>query len=333
MLLLRATMADRRWPHEQVRGIMETDADIALLVHRIVENAPDSSAWVLGTMLLEAIGHLPVAAQSDAAAVGQEMLTFVDEATPLEPVVIMSSSIEVGAPCGVCAGSMERDAAHDHSCSVFDVGDDGECRVRGGTEWMLRCDGECGTYAFAGGTATALRGGTTTLQAGVLSRAWLRLSKATFISTPLVRRWWGLQLRGHMSFDAIAQAFNDSAFRANGGNETTAVVGQSTRGRSSTARILDPKIVRDAIALFLALDLNDRVSSAATEVDATEQPPLFDTAPLYNKDGLDRMLLRGTPALLRAIQMSGRNHLRDGCPHREHPYFCVTADGGVKCHS
>ena len=169
---------------------METDGAIALLVHGIVENAPDSSVWVIGSLFLEAIAHLAVAADADAAAVGQEMRTFVDEATPLEPEMIMASDIEVGTPCGVgvCAGTMERDTDRDHLCTLFDVGPDGECRVRCGREWVLRCDGECGMYAFAGGTTTALLGGTTTLQPGALSRAWLRLSKATFIKTSLVRR-------------------------------------------------------------------------------------------------------------------------------------------------
>ena len=322
-------MADMRWPHDVLRGFMETDARVAGLVHAITENSPDANSTTLGTQLIERVGGQFSGA--DAAAVGLEMRTFVARTAPPEPVVVMASSIEAGTPCPVCVGSMERDEEHDHVAVAIDA-DHGVCRLRDAQEWMMKCSGDCGTHAFAGGTTTALKGGTTTLEDGVLSRTFLRVSKATFVSVDLLRHWVDLQLRAQVSFQAIAQSFNDSAYRGSGGNETTAAVGHATRGRSATARVLNPKVVRDAVAMFLALTLNDHESTDALAAGRPDPVPLFDASTLYNLGGLDSMLGGGTPGLLRAIARIGHKHIRNDCPDINRPFCCMVADGGVKNH-
>ena len=167
---------------------------------------------------------------------------------------------------------------------------------------------------------------------GVLSRTFLRVTKATFVSVELLRHWVDLQLRAQISFEAIAQSFNDSAYRGRGGNETTAAVGHATRGRRAAERVLQPKIVRDAVAMFLALTLNEHECADATAAGRPDPVPLFDTSTLYNLGGLDSMLAGGTPRLLRAIARIGHKHIRRDCPDIGRPFCCLVADGGVKNH-
>ena len=269
----------------------------------------DTPPGILGQLLCATFPKIALALGQGRGALQTSIGTFASmvartegEERPAAPPLALCP--DVTSSCPWCKGDAWAMDQEPRSVTVFTTDNEGGKATREGLEYNASCGtaGCCTTAKYGYYEHTWDNKTTLTLAASFLDQPFMRVTRWTFVSKPILEEQIALFHRGHTSYEAFSNVFNDLAFSEDDGAESGRAVGISPLHRPWHLRLFDRKLANRA---FLLRQLVEDVFNGEDPTKAAD----FNFHGIYSSlEGLHDLILLRTPRTLQLLAEAGRGH-------------------------